>query len=332
METLLDETMASRVATDSVPPMRISVRGVCVEELQVREPNLVHSIDTRLQELSFLPVRDFRIAETGELLRVLLSDDQLMLAAIRLPAEGRLYAEFVMDIGDGRIAGVGNPPAGSIAPDDTSVAKHFCGDLKDNSSLLSQMWLEAKEMADRLDCRPIDAAGVAELFERLHAAEMDWRMQHGGISEEEARASLGAQGVTASSDEIESVQLSWQRAIDNYILQNAEVGQSVAADPNSRLLVVHDHSIGAHLEGRLAELSRRLSSDPTVKASAAASSIESCRGLLATMLQLFPARDAIARLRPHLPDNCRYQLLESITNPVAADIYLFPDTSLQSGK
>ncbi len=330
MESLLDETIASRkfFDVDCVPPMRISVRQIAHCEIPLQEPKLLDRVDTRLRELSFSAAGDYRVDETDEFLRAYVSEDRLMLAAIRLPANEQLYAEFFMDIGDGRLAGVGNPPSGCIMPDDTSIAKHFPGSLEDNPVLLSQMWLEAKDMIDTLECSQIESDGVAGFFEHAHAAEMQWRMQHGGITEQEVRAAFVSQGVNASSEDIETVQLCWQRAIDRYILESAFVDGFPPSGSASRLLVVHDYSLAAHLEDRLAAFGERISNDTTVKSAAAASSIESCRGLLATMLKLFPAREAIARLRPHLPDNCRYQLLSSIKQPVAADIYLFPGASI----
>jgi len=45
---------------------------------------------------------------------------------------------------------------------------------------------------------------------------------------------------------------------------------------------------------------------------------------LESLLRLFSPREAIARLRPLLPESFRFNLVDQLRKPVEADLYLLP--------
>lgn len=320
METLLEEAnQLQSQQHDGVPPLRISLRPVENFAPLDADGSVVQQLEDRLQRLSFYHIGDFCIAEDYEQLRLFLSHDRDMIAAIRKPVQSRLYAEFFMDLGQGSIAGVGNPAIGSVVPVDTTCGKHFSESFDDNVPLLSRMWLEAKEMADQLDCLPINPDRISEIFESAHAKEMDWRMAHGGVTQEEVTAAFLAQGIAATRHDVEAVQERWQSAIDAFILKHAN-----ATGPRDQFLVVHNHTLPSHVRRRFAANSP-VNSD--------ANTTESCALLLENLLALFPAREAVARLRPQLSDAARFHFVKQTTRPFDADIYRFTpnDGRLQNG-
>lgn len=329
METLLEEANQHQSQQqDGIPPLRISLRKIndfAHLDADVPQP-LLSQLENRLRSLSFAHVGDFHVSEDLEQLRLYLSGDANMIAAIRKPVHSRLYAEFCMDLGGGRIAGVGNPAIGSLIPTDTSLGKHFSESFDYNVPLLSRMWLEAKEMVDQLDCRVIDRGRVADFFETAHATEMDWRMANGGVTKQEVTAAFLAQGIIATRHDVEAIQERWQNAIDAYVLKHAN-----ASGPRDQLFVVHDHSIPSHVRKRLASQIDRAPSDhqPTVTSGVCTNS-STTESLLENMLALFPVREAVARLRPHLPEPSRFQFIKQTTQPFEADIYRLARDDRQS--
>lgn len=313
MESLLADAAPSKLASylPGIPPLEIRLAPTKDFDaaLDHRELPAVQKVQSRLEQLSFRFVGDYVSSYEGELIRCLLSDDNALLAALRRPAEEEVYLEFCIDLGEDGVAGVANPPSGTIAPSDTTRGRHFSVGLVANPGIVNQMWLAAKDLMDSHEFQLLKPENVVSFFERSHASEVAYRLESGGVTSQEIEAAFSADGKVASQEDIQLVQQRWQRAIDRHIL--AETGGRVAA---RRVLVVHDSSTPEHLLHQLRRmLEIQVNQWPEFEA-------EYGEQLLA-MLRLFSPREAITRFRPYLPAESRFELLTSVDVPIPADLY-----------
>ncbi len=305
-----------------VPPFHIHLRRHSNELYQQDE--LCKRIDAWLVAHDFQRAGTYRIVELRERLCVYVSDDQLLLAAIRQqPDEAAVYVEFCFDLGDGRCGGVSNPPHATLEVPSDAVGKHFAGTLDEDFSLLSEMWLAAKELVDQHDVVPTPPDQIPAFYEAAHAAEMELRIHCGGLTEQEIRATLLAQGLEASQQDIEEVQEYWQFAIEEHLLDYSPRSTELA-DGVGSVLAVYDGSIRSFLLNRLiAFLDDVEGMEP--------SSLDALESDLRELLQNFSPREAVARFRPLLPAAARYRLIDQLHQPVEADLYLLDQPSLSVG-
>lgn len=301
----------------SVPPMRITLEPASVRPAV--SVDLVDRIESWILSHGFFPTGDFEVLPHGEQLRTFLSDDRTLVAAIRMDRNGKdLYAEFCCDLGNGRRGGVGNPPLDSVQLPPDASGKYFSGRLEDDFQLLSQMWLEAKDIVDNEIVYEVRPEDIRAFFEHAHATEMDTWIACGGLSESEIRDSFEVQGIEASNDDVESIQCQWQSAVERQLASLSSKAREHLRQ-GSEVLVVHENCISAHLVERLSTLFQE-------------NEIHRDRDLaeilaeLEILLRRFSPREAIARLRPVLPNHLRYQLIDQLTSPVGADVYRFPSS------
>ncbi|HBE67672.1 MAG TPA: hypothetical protein DDW52_05935 [Planctomycetaceae bacterium] len=313
MESILADAAPSRFASylPGIPPLEIRLAPTAEFEsiLNPRELSAAQIVQSRLEQLSFRFIGDYVSSYEGEQIRCLLSDDNALLATLRRPAEEEVYLEFCIDLGEDGAAGVANPPSGTIAPTDTTRGRHFSVGLVANPGIVNEMWLAAKDLLDSHKYCEITPESVASFFERSHASEVAYRLESGGVTSQEIEAAFSAHGKVASREDIQVIQQRWQRAIDRHIL--AETGGRVAA---RRVLVVHDSSTPEHLLHQLRRmLDISLEEWPEFE--------EEYGDQLVAMLRLFSPREAMARFRPYLPAELRFEMLTSVDVPIAADLY-----------
>ena len=302
---------------DTVPPMRIHLESVPAQFNSDLERRIADWLTTH----SFTPVGVFVIEElASERLHVFLSDDQMLVAAIRFPPGSQEpYVEFCFDLGDRQRGGVSNPPDSTLLLPPDAVGRFFRGNLGHDFELLSRMWLEAKELVDHHEVTRVAEEQIAEFFEDAHAAEMDCRIKAGGLSESEIRETFQGQGVVPTEEEINSIQQRWQDAIEDHLLEYSTRARNYFHS-GGNVLFVHEGSIKRFLIERLQSLL-------TSVADYAEVSIEENDRLhteLSELLDRFDPREAIARFRPLLPSKLRYELVDQIQTPLQADVYVLP--------
>ncbi|MCA9128902.1 MAG: hypothetical protein KDB22_17570 [Planctomycetales bacterium] len=329
METVLAESLEAMRDLESrrdseqqvVPPMRIALEPLANLSSGGSGVGNVDRIASWLVQHSFDFVGDFEIHPLGEQLKLYLSDDRLLVAAIRMPSVNDVghvqtsYVEFCCDLGNGQRAGVCNPPNSTVPLDSEAIGKFYEGSVHEDFGLLSRMWLDAKDIVDRYSVIPVNRERITGFFEEAHAAEMDWRIATGGVSEREIRESFAAQGVEATREDIDAIQSHWQIEIENQLAKQSERCRRQMASGRA-VLIVHEHCQVNHLLSRVRELLGELQMAQT--------DLESGIEELRTLLGRFSPRDAIARFRPLLPKPFRYDLVDQISDPIPADIYLFP--------
>lgn len=320
MHTLVASAIVADARTQQneqsiVPPMRLHL------EHSKRGLELFGKFGARadrwLLDHSFATIGQYVIEELGfEEIRTYLSDDRNLIAAIRLPlSANEPYVEFCFKLAGSTRGGVSNPPGPVVAPPAEAAGKFYQARLSEDASLLSKMWLDAKEFVDSNSVVPFEADGIASFFEEAHAAEMDYLIEQGGISEKEIRSTLLAHGVEPSQSDIDDIQAEWQTAIENHLLDFSSQGKNHQLDGHD-VLVVHDGSANNYLLGRLESCLAKT-------ADSARDDLAKTREL-AAMLKLFSPREALSRFRPFLPIDSRYEMIDQVQYPIQADLYLLP--------
>lgn len=322
MEDMLSRTLDATdfrelaVSADGIPPMQIHLEDSRVD-FSGGHP-IVERIDAWLRAHDFDWIGDFAIEELGyEQLRVFLSRDRCLVASIRqLPEAPEPYVEFCFDLGDRQRGGVSNPPNSTLQLPSDAIGRFHAGQLSENFDLLNQMWLEAVELVEAHEVHPVDRQRIAEFFEEAHAAEMEFRIAHGGVSAEEIRYSLAAQGVEPTSADIEHVQQQWQESIENYLLDFSSRGMNHHVG-GGEILIVHDGSLPDYLIRRIQGMLEQKEIDEDPGAEDMLQWIVELRSLL----DRFSPREAMARFRPLLPQSMRYHLVDQMSHPLEADLY-----------
>ncbi len=299
-----------------VPPMRI--------HMERTSPAVWHG-ESRVEEVAkwilnngFELIGDFLIEELpGSRLKVFLSDDRWLVGAIRQDqANDATYVEFCFDLGNNQRGGVSNPPNATVPLPDGAIGEHFHGDFNDGVHLLPKMLERARELAEENAAFKVDRHKIEDFFEAAHAAEMDLRIERGGLTADEIRLALQQDHQSVSKAEIDGIQRDWQDAIEQFLVEQSPKG-SVYSDERSEVVAVHDGSLSSILFDRFCEFYRGAREID-------AEELRRIMGELETLLKMFKPREAIARFRPLLPEPIRFSLIDQLRKPVEADLYLLP--------
>ncbi len=308
-----------------IPPMRIHLQRaspvIWMDEGGVEEGA------KWIQSQGFKLVDDFLIEELPESrLKVFLSDDRRLVATIRQDnAEDTAYVEFCFDLGNNQRGGVSNPPNSTVPLPGGAIGEHFDAwqklpasveDFQDGVHILPTMLTRARELAEENSALKVDCANIEEFFESAHAAEMDMRIERGGLTAEEIRLALEQDQQSVSKAEIEVIQGDWQDAIERFLVEQSRKGTEYI-DESGEVVAVHDGSLSTFLFNRFSDF--YISKDEV-----ASEELSRIMDELETLLRLFKPREAIARFRPLLPESMRFSLIDQLRKPVEADLYLLP--------
>lgn len=321
LEAAKFELERAHQSSNGVPPM-------CVHWENAKDNvwlfgTLGERIHRWMVERDFAYAGQFVIEEMdGELVRAYVEEMSRVIACVRLPSDAReCYVEFCFHLGDGELGGVSNPPGATVPLPQEAIGRFYSVELSKDFGLINRMYIEAAELAKQHSAVevPVDGIAVAELFERAHAEEMDFRLQQGGLTRQEIRNAFIRDGELASEADIDRIQHQWQDSIERHLLDFSTRGQNFLHSGRS-VLVVHDGSshsyvqqrITARLEETLAagKGSAQMELDPQVE--------------LRVLLNRFTPREAVARFRPLLPQPLRFDLIDQLDRPIEADLYVLP--------
>ncbi len=297
----------------AVPPMRIEVR---------QTTKRIWNGDSGVEECAkwivlngFELIGDFLINELPESrLKVFISTDNLLVAVIRQDDEAtNPYVEFCFDLGDNRRGGVSNPPHSTIPLPDDAIGEHFDEDFYDGVHILPKMLQRARDLAEENGAIKVDRKRIAKFFESAHAAEMDARIERGGLTVEEIRAVLGEDQQSVSEADVEKIRWDWQEAIEYFLVDLSLKNE----DQTGELMAVYDGSLGSYLRERICDFY-------AVESNLEPKQLVRIKDELESLLHLFQPREAVARLRPLLPESLRFTLVDQLHKPVEVDLYLLP--------
>ena len=299
-----------------VPPMRIHLKRTS-QAIWVNEAGVEEGAKW-IVLLGFEFVGDFLIEELPESrLKVFLSDDRWLVATIRQDhSDDPAYTEFCFDLGNNRRGGVSNPPHATVPLPEGAIGEHFQADFYDGVHILPKMLERARELAEENAALKVDRNQIEDFFEAAHAAEMDLRIERGGLTAEEIRCALEHDQQSVSKAEIEVIQRDWQGAIEQFLVEQSPKGAE-CYDEVGEVIAVHDGSLSAFLFDRFRDF---FEDDCDIEPE----ELLRILGELENLLRLFKPREAIARFRPLLPESLRFSLIDQLRKPVEADLYLLP--------
>lgn len=300
-----------------VPPMRIHLKSAPPDIWEGSESWVAEAAQW-IESHSFDLVGSFVLEERPESqLKVFLSDDRRLVAAIRRdnPA-AEAYVEFCFDLGENQRGGVSNPPDATVPLPEDAIGEHFHLSLSEGLHILPKMLQRARELAEEHGALKVQPKEIEVFFEAAHAAEMDARIERGGLSAEEILVAFDNDQQSASPSEIEEIQWDWQEAIEHFLVEQSAKGAE-CADENGEVVAVHDGSLSSYLYRRFCDFYETESEiEPE--------DLQRTLHELETLLRLFKPREAIARFRPLLPESLRFNLVDQLRKPVEADLYLLP--------
>ena len=297
-----------------VPPMRIHLRRA--SPVIWMDADAVAEGAKWIQLHGFEFVGDFLMEELPESrLKVFLSDDRRIVASIRQDrADDPAYVEFCFDLGNDQRGGVSNPPNATVPLPEGAVGEHYHDDFIDGVHVLAKMLERARTLAEENAALKVDREKIENFFEAAHAAEMDMRIERGGLTADEIRAALEHDQQAVSQSDIEGIQWDWQDAIERFLVEQSPKGAE-CFDESGEVVAVHDGSLSAFLLSRFTDF---YYSECEVEPQ----ELRRILGELETLLRLFKPREAIARFRPLLPESMRFSLIDQLRKPVEADLYL----------
>jgi hypothetical protein len=309
----------------AVPPMRIHLYKASA--LIWMNESGVDEVAKWIQGNGFGFVGDFLIEELPESrLKVFLSDDRRLVAVIRHDrADDPAYVEFCFDLGNNQRGGVSNPPNATVPLPGGAIGEHFdswltlpasVDDFHVGMQILPKMLERARELSEENTALKVDSKRIEEFFEAAHAAEMDMRIERGGLTAEEIRLALEQDQQSVSKEEIEVIQRDWQDAIEQFLVEQSSKGTEYL-DESGEVVAVHDGSLSTFLLDRFSDFY-------TSENEAEKQELLRIMSELETLLRLFKPREAIARFRPLLPESMRFSLIDQVRKPVEADLYLLP--------
>ncbi|MCR9291347.1 MAG: hypothetical protein NXI32_01425 [bacterium] len=318
---LVDSQPSLRWVPNSlVPPMRIHL------ELNDQDVSILGDWGKRvsawLEAHDFVQVGRYVIEELNcEQLFAYLDPSSRLLAAIRwTPNSDEPYVEFCFLDEDGELHGIANPPASTVPLPPGSVGHFYREGLDEECALLDQMWADAKEIAASHAATVWRAQNVPAIYEQAHAREMDYRLSIGGLTEQEICEALSQQNIAPSTDDIHAIQQQWQNAIHAHLLDFSSTALNYRV-AGRQILIVHDGSLKSDLVDRLSNLLKGLGQP---KSQPHQRQLVSAFAELPAMMAHFAPREAIARFRPFLPPEARYELIDVLSQPVEADFYVLP--------
>ena len=173
------------------------------------------------------------------------------------------------------------------------------------------------------DLLPASTEGFKNDFERAYAAEMDWRFERGGFTEDEVRNNLKLLGDDTTDQQVKQVHAMQQvqvnqwlqtKLIENYRAK-ANIPDSKWRRVEHRMMFVHDRLIPTEVHGLFTSCL-----DWDDDEDAAQESADKAEKLSEEL----PAREAFEQMIEMLPEDRALKKVGHLTQPVAADVYLCP--------
>lgn len=231
-----------------VPPFRIELEP-CTEP-EWDEAAACADFTAEAKRRGFREAGDFRIEAMEVNLRGFVHEDDRVCLALYQSDEAGLFADAVALMPGDVAMTVSSAPETGLERPEFSPIVHLKADLSADAIAGLTDLLEALDTHTPKENRqPVTTEGFPTLFTDAYAREMDWRVERGGVSEAEVRASAQAGGLEPPDDaQVQQVQRAWRRAICQFVeeeLRQAYLksGKISAADWDrweDDLLLVHD--------------------------------------------------------------------------------------------
>lgn len=241
------QEIAAALSGENVPPFRITVVEA-EADAEWSDSDGIQRRDRELVDLGYEHAGEFRITEIeGVLLRAFCHrDDACMAVVFEHPQSESLLVDVVRSHGDHLSVLATNAPDQGMGQPSTKTTVRLEADASIAS--LHEAALQASQGHAAIQVTP---RLFPMLYAAAYAAEMDWRVECGGVTADEVRAAAAAGGQEEPDESaIELVQTQWRMAIqsfvDNEALKNFIASGALAEDASEsqreRIKAVHDRT------------------------------------------------------------------------------------------
>ncbi len=180
-----------------------------------------------LESLGFTRLDDYMIEEVAMPVRMLVDSDQTTIGVVYCHPVVGVWSDVVRRYTNGtswtfsstKYHGMDIPPYAThkFFPDDS----------------VEQMVNQFREQAPATDLVTFTKEELPSYFEKAYAKEMDWRIERGGVTEEEVRRIAEMNGDECTDETVRQIQLQWRTAIHHFLSERALKRYRKQADLNS---------------------------------------------------------------------------------------------------
>ncbi len=316
-----------------VPPFRIHLQRS--PDVTWRKATAIESISAELAQLGYSPVGDFAVPETeGLLLRGFWHPQVMSYAALYDHPEVGVFTDFYLSLHDKEKTihlSVSNSPESGMDRPEWAPLIRVEVDLEQEPSAVQRLHQRLVEAQADRQVDPASAAEFESKFIQAYADEMDWRIQRGGVTEEEVRrvAALHQQDPPDQAT-VEMIQEMWRNAITEFVttqireafLTKTSMSAAEWEAKRDRVLVVHDH---VDLEILINQLCWEMIPED-LDEDAEERALRDAHHRISSAFKNLSIRQGFAEIQRLLPASKRYEWLGQVDSPWPADLYLEPDS------
>ncbi|MEM7403703.1 MAG: hypothetical protein AAF458_00360 [Pseudomonadota bacterium] len=241
------QEIAAALSGENVPPFRITVTSAEADAAWRDEQGMLGRTQ-ELDELGYEHAGDFRIAEIeGVLLRAACHrSDACMAVVFEHPQAESLLVDIVRSHGDHLSVLATNAPDQGMHQPPTKTTVRLAAD-----ATIADLHQAAMQASRGHEAVAVTPRLFPMLYAAAYAAEMDWRIECGGVTADEVRAAAAAGGQDEPDEAaIEIVQSQWRIAIQSFVDNEAidqfaasgQLSQVELEDKRERIKAVHDRT------------------------------------------------------------------------------------------
>ena len=324
------QQMGGALGAPTVPPFRMTLAPD--DDLNWMDEAALERDTEALVAAGFERDGDYLGEESPVSVRTFLHKDHGILAAIQSLYGMKQWTDLVTLYADGSACTFCNLADHGMARPPWRTAK-FLPDVTVDE-LLEQ------HLAERPAGKPIRTVArddLARIYSECYAREMDWRIERGGVTEEEIHATLATSGQTAEPDTVRVIQDGWKLGISNFLDEQAQeqllkedrLSAREWEESRDRVLVIHDRTPASVLYEGLGgedeeEDDGNDAATELIDSSYDGDADDSPRlRMLVRRLKTENPRDVFAELNKQRPAAARAKLLSSLpVLMVTADVYV----------
>lgn len=314
-----------RFVLGMVPTAKITLQSVSHPDWTDLER--IEEFASPLRTAGFVDVGMYDVVPAMSRLLVLLHPDEQLYAVVRQqPAQG-VALDLMAPMADDTAWIYSTDPQRTVLdPPDFVEARSF--------PKLTAPILLARMLADLPEepRQPVSRAAFPKFYEALWAREFAWRVERGGLTDEEIeRAAQSSAG--GEVDPSEMLRLQWDGAVRDYYQDQLQdsllaTGRFTAQEwekIRQRVRFVHD-KLGWEDLLELCDLSPVMAEDEVDDSQEVRIAREAER-----IAAAFPPKIAFPRINDLLMPAVRFQKIGTVDTPLAADVYLAPEMDLSGG-
>jgi hypothetical protein len=312
-------------AAGLVPTARITLQPVAHPDWTDRDR--IEEFAGPLRTAGFVDVGMYDVAPTMSRLLVLLHPDHRLYAVVRQQPTHGVALDLLAPLADESVWVYSTDPQRTLLDPPGFVTARAFSQL-DAANLLARLLADLPAHPRE----PVSRAAFPNFFEALWAREFAWRVERGGLTDEEIdRMSSGGDEIL---DRSEMLRLQWDGAVREYYqdqLQDSLLATGCFTAQEwekirERVRFVHDKLSWEDVLA-LCDLSPAFAAEGADDDSEAERIAREAERIAAA----FPPKIAFPRINDLLLPASRFQKITTVDGPLAADVYLAPEVDISAG-